>query len=214
MATATVQTTDDAPAPTPGRFLAPVLPRRRTLLVATVMGGAISVMFFAGVLGVYLSERADFLRDNPGGSWIPSSANVQLTGSSVIAWTLLLSIVTMQWAVYSAARDDRAHTLIAVGVTALFGVAVVNQFVFIYNQLGLEIDSPGLSTAPVLIYALTGTVLAVLVVALLLLFTMSFRALAGGDLRAHVDGMAAASLYWYLMVFLYWIVWVAVFITK
>lgn len=212
MATATMD--QGATAPPPGRFLAPILPRRRTLLVATALGSGATIMFFAGMLGIYLSERADFLRDNPGGSWIPSSVTVELTAPSVIAWTLLLSIVTMQWAVYSAARDDRPHTLIATSVTALFGVAVINQFVFLYKQLGLEIDAGGVSTAPVLIYAVTGTFLLILVVALTLLATMSFRALAGGDLRSHVDGMAAASLYWYVMVFVYMIVWVAIFITK
>lgn len=211
MATTAVAETRDL---RPGRYLAPVLPRRRTLLVATVLGVAASLTFFGGVLGVYLSERADFLRDNPDGSWIPSGVNVQLTAPGVIAWTLLLSVVTMQWAVFSSARDDRAHTLIATSVTGLFGVAVINQFVFLYNQLGLEIDSAGVSTAPVLIYAVTGTFLVMLAIALVVLGLMSFRALAGSDLRAHVDGMAAASLYWYATVFVYLIVWVAIFITK
>ncbi|MYE67534.1 MAG: hypothetical protein F4236_05085, partial [Acidimicrobiia bacterium] len=92
---------------------AAIAPRRRTLQVGTGFAAAAALMYFGGLLGVYFSERADFLRANPGQSWIPAGARVELTAPTVMAWTLLLSVVTMQWVVHAAKRDDRRHTLIA-----------------------------------------------------------------------------------------------------
>ena len=54
--------------------------------------------------------------------------------------TMALSVVTMQWAVYAIARDDRPHAYLALGLTGLFGVAVINQTVFLYNQMGFVVS--------------------------------------------------------------------------
>ena len=122
-----------------------ILPRRRTLQVGAGFASAAVLMYFGGLLGVYFSERADFLRANPGQSWIPAGARVELTAPTVMAWTLLLSVVTMQWAVHATARDDRRHTLMALLVTAMFGVAVINQTAFQYGQMGLAVDGGSLA---------------------------------------------------------------------
>ena len=70
-----------------------IVPRRRTLQVGTGFAAAAVLMYFGGLLGVYFAERADFLRANPGQSWIPAGARVELTAPTVMAWTLLLSMV-------------------------------------------------------------------------------------------------------------------------
>lgn len=204
MSAAALQTTETvAPA---------VLPRRRTLQVGTGFAGAAVLMYFGGLLGVYFSERADFLRANPGQSWIPSGARIELTAPTVMAWTLLLSVVTMQWAVHATARDDRRHTLLALVVTAMFGVAVINQTAFQYAQMGLVID--GGSLAAPLIYTISGSHLALVVVALIFLFVMVMRSLTAPQTSAHLDGMTAAALLWHVMVFVYLVIWVGVFVTK
>lgn len=204
MSAAALQTTETvAPA---------VLPRRRTLQVGTGFAGAAVLMYFGGLLGVYFSERADFLRANPGQSWIPSGARIELTAPTVMAWTLLLSVVTMQWAVHATARDDRRHTLLALVVTAMFGVAVINQTAFQYAQMGLVID--GGSLAAPLIYTISGSYLALVVVALIFLFVMAMRSLTAPQTSAHLDGMTAAALLWHVMVFVYLVIWVGVFVTK
>ena len=158
----------DIPVGTP---LAAPLPRQRTLLVGTVFGTAASLMYFAALLGVYLRERADAL--SGGGEWIPSSANIQLTQPTVAAWTMLMSVVTMQWAVYAIARDDRPHAIIATALTTLFGLSVVVTTSFQYTEMGLVADG---STAAVLIYAISGSHLAMIAIGLLFLLLMAFRA--------------------------------------
>ena len=74
--------------------------------------------------------------------------------------TMLGGCVIAQWAVYAIARDNRRDAAIALGVLAVFGVAVLNAQVYVYNTLGLDIRADGLRT---LVYAITGTFLAALV---------------------------------------------------
>ena len=188
------------------------LPRRRTLQVGTGFAGAAVLMYFGGLLGVYFAERADFLAANPGRSWVPAGARIELTAPTVMAWTLLLSVVTMQWVVHATKRDDRRHTLIALVVTAMFGVAVINQTAFQYRQMGLRIDDGSLA-AP-LIYTISGSHLALVVVALIYLFVMAVRALTAPAPSAHLDGMTGAALLWHVMVFVYLVIWVGLFVTK
>lgn len=189
-----------------------IAPRRRTLQVGTGFASAAVLMYFGGLLGVYFSERSDFLAANPGESWIPSGSRVELTAPTVMAWTLLLSVVTMQWVVHATKRDDRRHTLIALVVTAMFGVAVINQTAFQYRQMGLTID--GGSLAAPLIYTISGSHLALVVVALSCLFVMAVRALTSPTTSVHLDGMTAAAMLWHVMVFIYLVIWVGLFVTK
>ena len=204
MSQAAIETPDVVAPATP--------PRRRTLQVGTGFAAAAVLMYFGGLLGVYFSERADFLRANPGQSWIPAGARIELTAPTVMAWTLLLSIVTMQWVVHATKRDDRRHTLIALVVTAMFGVAVINQTAFQYRQMGLTID--GGSLAAPLIYTISGSHLALVVVSLAYLFVMAVRTLTSPAPSVHLDGMSAAALLWHVMVVVYLIIWVGLFVTK
>ena len=94
----------------------PVAPavRGRTPLVATGFAVAAMIMYFAGVFGVYLKERAQVRSE--GLPWIPNKATIELTQPGMVIWTLLISIVVMQWAVYSIKRDDRQHALLGLSL--------------------------------------------------------------------------------------------------
>ena len=82
------------------------LPRRRNVQVGTAFGTGAMLMYFAGLFGIYLAERTSHnaiqraASDDPSDweSWIPRGARVELTAPTIMAWTLLISIVTMQWA--------------------------------------------------------------------------------------------------------------------
>ncbi len=196
----------DIPVGTP---LAAPQARQRTLLVGTVFGTAAALMYFAALFGVYLRERSDALAD--GGSWIPSGTNIQLAQPTVAAWTLLMSVVTMQWAVYSIARDDRAHAILATTLTTLFGFSVVITTSFQYTQMGLVADE---SIAAVLIYTISASHLAMIAIGLVFLLLMAFRALGGQYSSRQTDGFVAASIFWYAVVFVYVVIWTAIFVLK
>ncbi|MXW42150.1 MAG: hypothetical protein F4X48_03585 [Acidimicrobiia bacterium] len=192
-----------------GTSMAASLPRQRTLLVGTVLATAGTLMYFVGLFGVYLRERAEALGSS--GDWIPSGADIQLAQPTLAAWTMMMSVVTMQWVVYSVARNDRTHAIIAAGVTAMFGVSVIITTSFQYTQMGLVADE---SLAATLIYTISASHLAMITVGLVFLGIMVFRALAGNHISRQTDGFVAASVFWYAVVVVYVVIWTAIFVLK
>jgi len=158
----------------------------------------------ATLIGAYLAARGA-----GGAEWL-KTAHIPLTQPNMQALTLAMSVVTMQWAVHSIARDDRAHTYLALGVTMLLGAAFVNQTTFLYKQAAVLLDSP---EGP-LFYAVTGGSLAMVIAGMIFIALMAFRALGGQFSSRQPDGVAAAAVFWYASCAVYAVVWVAVYIMK
>ena len=76
-------------------------------------------------------------------------------------------------------------------------------------QLGVA-NSP----AGVLIYVITGAHLALVVIALLYAALMTFRTLGGEYAGRDREGITAASLFWYVTVAVYAVIWYAIYVTK
>lgn len=194
-------TTTDLPA-------APAV-RGRNLLVGTGFAIAAMVMYFGGLFGVYLDQRAGVRK--AGATWIPDDARIELTPPGMIMWTLIISVAVLQWAVYSIKRDDRQHALVAIGATLAMGAMVLVQSGWQFTQMELVADE---TLAATLIYTIAGSFMAAVVIGMVFIALMGFRALAGQYSSGQTDGIVAASLYWYTLIFLYFIIWIAVFIAK
>jgi len=184
--------------------------RPRVVMIGTALGLAGTLLFFAGLLGVYLHERATLIES--GGTWIPDKAVIPLQQPNVMLFALLGSAVTIQWAVDAIRRDDRQQAYLALGVTLLFGVAVLNMAAYLYSIMNLDIS---LNTpAPVLIYVLTGAHLLMLLIAMVFTTLMSFRALGGQFTSRQHDGVSAAAMFWHAQVIVFAFVWYAIYIVK
>jgi len=181
-----------------------VLPRRRELLFGTALATAGLVMALVTLIGHYIATR-----DAAGAAWLAEN-DIPLTQPNMQLITLGMSAVTMRWAVYAIARDDRYHTYMALGVTLLLAVAFVNQTSFLYSMAGVTMDQP---EGP-LFYGVTAGHLAMVVGGLIFMALMAFRALGGQYSSRQPDGIAAAALYWYACVGLYAIIWFAVYVQK
>jgi heme/copper-type cytochrome/quinol oxidase subunit 3 len=202
MATAvvTIEELGELPPPAPAR--------PRVLLVATVLGVAASVMAFAGILAVYLSERSAAIAG--GGTWLPEGTTIPLTPGNMSLVGFGISCVTMQWAVWAIGHDDRRHTWLAFGATLMVGLFHMVGMGFLYSQMGLTVDSvPG-----ALVYAVTGAHLVMLGVAMLFAALMAFRTLGGQYSAKDREGVVAAAVYWYTTVAVYAVVWYVVLVTK
>ena len=183
---------------------APPPPRPRVLTVATGLSIAGVAMFFAGLLGTYFA-----LRGSAGGStaaWVPEGASLPLIQGNMALVTILMSSVTMQWAVYAMGRNDRQNSYVALGLTFVLGLAYVNALAFYISQLGVGIAD---STYGVLTYAILGSHMALTIVALVFVALMAFRALGGQFSARDREGLAAAAMFWHFTV----IVFVAVLVT-
>lgn len=190
-----------APAPTPRR--------PRVLVVGTSFVTAGVVMLFAGMVGQYLLERSSVVA--AGNDWLPEGASIPLTQPNVMMLGLLMSSITMQWAVQAVKSDDRPNTYLALGITLVFGVAYLNMSAYLYSLMGLDIDA---SPAALLIYAITGAHLAMALTAMLFVGFMAFRALGGQYAGRQSDGIAAAAMFWHAMVAVYALIWFAIYVTK
>ena len=183
--------------------------RGRTILVGTGFSIAATVMYFAGLFGVYFQQRAQFR--SAGQEWIPSGARIELTPPGMIMWTLLIGCAVVQWAVYSIARDDRPHALLAIGTTLTFGAMILVQSGWQFVQMGLVADE---SRAATLIYTLSISFMVMTIVGMIFVALMGFRALAGQYSSSQTDGIVAAAMWWYAMTGIYFVLWIGVFIAK
>lgn len=191
-----------APAPEPAR--------PRLVLVGTAFAAVAVIMLFGGLLAVYIAERAHVLAS--GDHWLPEGVTIPLTPGNMALVTLVMSAVTMQWAVYAVGNDDRRNAYLALGLTMLLGVAYINEMGFYFTQIGLSVrDESGVG---VLFYAITGSHLALTAAGLIFAGLMAFRTLGGQYSGRDREGVAAAALFWYVSIAVFAAIWYAIFITK
>ncbi len=187
----------------------PAAPTRpRTLVIASAFGTGSVLMYFGGLFAVYFSIRADALAW--GSQWYPEGA-IQLVPGGMNMATLALSAITMAWAVQAVLNDDRVHAMIAMALTAVLGIAMVNQTVFYFMDIGLPIDA---SEAATMLYVIVGSHLVMVAVGVLWLGMLLLRTLGGQDTNRHRDLVSAAALYWYATVAVYSVIWVGIYIAK
>lgn len=182
--------------------------RPRVLLVGTALATGATLMAFAGLIGVYLAQRAAVLAQ--GGTWLPEGTSLPLTPGGIGVVTMLLSGITIWWAVDAVGRNDRPSAYLALGLTIMFGLAVINATSFLYAQMGLAVNTkPGL-----LIYAVTGAHLAMIVGGLVFAAVMTFRTLGGEYNGRDREGLVAAAMFWYATIAVNAVIWYAIYVTK
>jgi heme/copper-type cytochrome/quinol oxidase subunit 3 len=188
---------------------APPVQRPRVLMVGTMFTCAAVIMTLVGMLAIYLSQRADVI--SAGDTWLPDGVTIPLSQPNIIMGTLLMASVTVQWAVYAIARDDRLNAYLALGITLVFGIMAIVTTSYLYVLMELDISA---SPQGVLIYAITGGHLVFLIGTMVFLGLMSFRALGGQYTNRQHDGISAAALAWHAQVAIFFVIWLAIYITK
>jgi cytochrome c oxidase subunit 3 len=184
--------------------------RPRVLMVGTAFTVAAMLMAFAALIGIYLTERTATIVS--GNAWIPDDVVIPLNQPNVMLFALLSSSITIQWAVDAVRRDDRQQAYLALAVTVIFGLGVINMGAYLYTVMGLDMSVA--SVTPVLIYTITGAHLVVLAGAILFTGLMAFRALGGQYTSRQYDGLSAAALFWHAQVVVFLVIWYAIYITK
>jgi heme/copper-type cytochrome/quinol oxidase subunit 3 len=188
----------------------PPAPRRpRVLLVGSALGAVASGLVILTMLAVYLQLRADNLA--AGLTALPDGTVLPLTPGNMGLTTLVMSAVTVAWAVYALRNGDRPHAYAALGLSLLFGGAFINTTVYLYQQLALPTTDTPIAT---LLYAVTGAHLVMVVVGIVFLAVMAFQALGGQLSGRDAEGMSAAALYWFAVIAVYVPIWYGIYITK
>ena len=187
---------------------------RRQVFVGTAVAGAAGLMLIGGMLATWLKFRADapvresmkrgFIKD-----WMPAKIVVPEVAANMILIGLFVICIMAQWAVYSAKRNDRTHTGLALGVTALLALASINAQIFIWTQMGVGARDGAFHS---MFYAATGTMTALLLSGLVYTAVSAFRYL-GGRMK-EVELVSAHALYWYFLTAAFSALWFVIYVQK
>ncbi len=183
---------------------APVLPRRRQLLLGTSIACIGVVVFYLTLIGMYLNARTA-----AGTGWL-SEKTIPLTQANMAMGTLILGSIAVQWAVWAIARDVRGQTYFALGLTALFAAAFVNQTTFLWKAVNLVAGEAEYGP----FYAVSAGHMLLVVAAMLFVVVAAIRAIGGNYSSRYPDGVSAAALFWHVTVGLYAVLWLGVYILK
>jgi cytochrome c oxidase subunit 3 len=193
---------------------APQAPARRQVFVATSLAAAAGTTLLGGMLAMWLQFRADApLRESAKRGmikdWMPAKIVVPEVATNMMLIGLCVVCVMAQWAVYSAKRNDRTHAGLAFGLTALFGLMVVNAQVYTWTQMGVAVNGGSFHT---MFYAITGTMMVLLVSGLVFTAVAAFRYLGGRTKELEV--VSANALYWYFLTAAFTALWFVVYVQK
>jgi cytochrome c oxidase subunit 3 len=189
-----------APAPAP----------RRQLFVGASLACVAGAMLMAGMIGLWVRFRSDAIEAT--GHWVPEKITIPEVASNIMLLSFIALCVFGQWAVYSARRDDKTHCSLALFLSGLVGLAVVNAQAAVYAQMALPIRGDDGSAYGVMFYAITGTFLAFMIVGIAFSFVTAFRYLGGR--RTDREIVTAHAIYWYFVAAMFSIVWFAVYVKK
>jgi len=186
---------------------APAPPPRRQVFVGTAIASASALMLIGGMLAVWILQRNHAI--DAGEEWLPRGVTLPEVAANVMLITVLVIPMFAQWAVYAARRRDRVHLGLALSLVALLGLAAVNAQAYIYSQAEIAVADSGY--AP-MFYAVTGTVVALLIIGVVFSLVTLFRLLGGRDSESELA--ASNALYWYVLTVVFSAVWLIVYVTK
>ncbi len=185
---------------------APPAPQRQVLVGMSL---AIVAMFMVtgSMLAVWLVQR-DNAKDTAG-QWVPDGVTIPEVPTNVMLISFVFVCIFAQWAAWSARRDDRGHTVLALGCTALIALLIVNAQAFTYHEMELPIAD---GTYAVMFYALTGLFMALMIVGIVMTVVVAFRYLGGRTRDQEI--VVGHALYWYAMTVVFAAIWFYVYVSK
>ena len=181
----TTLTDDETPALTTGD--APVeAPRPRGVSnVATALFVAGDFMAVCGLVAAYYAVRSQAFK------WPPVNLGTYLP--TMIALTMVMTAVTIQWAIWAIRRNDQRTTLAALGITIFFAIAVLNGQ---WYELAHLRFGPAAHPYGAFVYMLTGFHMLNVIAGLVVLGAVLGRTVGGEfDAEDH-DTLTAAAVFW------------------
>ena len=194
-----------APAPAP----------RRQILVATAIACSSAFMLIIGMLALWLKFRAGApTRDSADGlkiikDWMPASVKIPEVAANVMLTTFPVGALMAQWAAYSAKRNDSSHRSLALAISFVIGLAIVNAQVAVYSQMDIGLADGQFQT---MFYAITGAMLLLVVGGMVFSLVAFFRSVGGRD--NDQDVVNAHAFYWYFLTTAFSVVWFVVYVQK
>lgn len=182
-------------------------PPRRQVLVGTALASLAVLMMVGSMVGVWILQRKRAL--DAGNPWVPQGVAIPEVPTNVMLVSFGALLVFAQWAVYAVRRRDRQHLGLALSLVVVVALAILNAQVYVYTRMGVGIGDTGYGG---MFYALTGAIVALIVIGLVFTGITVFRVLGGRDSDREI--VAAHALYWYVVSIAFAAVWLIVYVTK
>lgn len=179
--------------------------RRGILPLGASVAGASILMIMGGLVGAYLAVKSAT------DEWPPADTNFDNYTATTIALTVVMAMVTAEWAAYAVRKEFRGQALFAFALTALLAAAHLNGLAYLINGFEFAV---GDSAYALLVHALTIVPFAVGVTGVAGVVFVGLRAV-GHQLGAANYGLvrAAANL-WHVAAIAWVIAYYTVYITK
>jgi len=188
---------------------APAAPPRRQVFIGTAIGSVAAMMLIGGMLAVYIRLRQQTLDSADDAVWVPDGITIPEVPVNVMLMSFFTLCLFAQWAVYAARRRDRPHLGVALGLVALIGLAIINAQGYVYNRMELPVGETAFAG---MFYAVTGAMLALVIIGVAFTAVAAFRVLGGRE--ADTEIVAANALYWYVLSAVFSALWLIVYVTK
>ena len=188
---------------------APAAPPRRQVFIGTAIGSVAAMMLIGGMLAIYIRIRQQTLDSADDAVWVPDGITIPEVPVNVMLMSFFTLCLFAQWAVYAARRRDRPHLGVALGLVALIGLAIINAQGYVYNRMELPVGETAFAG---MFYAVTGAMLALVIIGVAFTAVAAFRVLGGRE--ADTEIVAANALYWYVLSAVFSALWLIVYVTK
>ena len=189
---------------------APPAPRRQ-MFVGTALGCVAAGSLVGAMLALWMRFRTNAL-DVVDGRWVPKGIKVPMVPVNTMLLAFVPILVFAQWAVYAARRDARSHTVMALSLVGIIGLAVVNAQAYIYARMKLPVGGADPTAFNSMFYAVTGTFLALLIIGIGFSAITAFRYMGGRTTDREI--VSAHALYWYFLGAVFFALWLVVYVTK
>ena len=184
---------------------------RRQMFVGTTLGCVAAGSLIGAMLALWMRFRTDAL-DVVDGRWVPKGIKVPMVPANTMLLAFLPIFVFAQWAVYAARRDSRSHTVMALSLVGIIGLAVINAQAYIYARMKLPVGGTEPTAFNSMFYAITGTFVALMIIGIGFSAITAFRYMGGRTTDREI--VSAHALYWYFLGAVFFALWFVVYVTK
>jgi heme/copper-type cytochrome/quinol oxidase subunit 3 len=170
-----------------------------TIATAVTLSGGLTL--FASLIGAW------FYIKNINPPWPPKGVKIDNYLGTMLSITALMAGVTVEWAVYAIRKEDKSQSAFALGITAVFGLAILNLLWYLGRTVGF---GPGKSAFAVIFFALISASGFVFLTAIVVAIVAMARTLGRQMSPASHEMLRATAMYWHFAVVTWLSVWVTV----
>ncbi|CAA9238553.1 MAG: hypothetical protein AVDCRST_MAG50-1547 [uncultured Acidimicrobiales bacterium] len=179
--------------------------RRSAFPLAVVAIGLALTTLTAGLVAAYLTLRSG------AAEWPPEDASRDTYTAVTLAVTMILGMVTIEWAAFSIRRRERGQSLAAMAITLGFAIAFINGLYYLITQIEAGVGDSAYFTV---VHALLVVPFLAGLLALIFVLVTLVRN-AGHQLsEANYWLMRGTANFWHIAAVMYIAAYYTIFITK